>query len=196
MEIDIGITHADRGRVAIDRDAFDTTGLLVFHIEVLSMLKKAIRFIAIVAAAASPLLLTGPAGADGEPRSNQYWWPEKLDLAPLRQHSPGSNPLGDKFNYARAFASLDLKAVKKDIETVLKTPQDWWPADYGNYGPFFIRMAWHSAGTYRVGDGRGGASDGTQRFAPLNSWPDNVNLDKARRLLWPLKQKTAYEIFW
>jgi len=124
------------------------------------------------------------------------WWPEKLDLQPLRQHSAESNPYGANFNYAKEFQSLDLKAVKKDINAILTSSQPWWPADYGNYGPFFIRMAWHSAGTYRVGDGRGGAASGQQRFEPLNSWPDNVSLDKARRLLWPVKQKYGRKISW
>ncbi len=126
----------------------------------------------------------------------QNWWPEKLDLQPLRQHSSESNPYGANFNYAKEFQSLDLKAVKKDINAILTSSQPWWPADYGNYGPFFIRMAWHSAGTYRVGDGRGGAASGQQRFEPLNSWPDNVSLDKARRLLWPVKQKYGRKISW
>ncbi|MFZ1318150.1 MAG: peroxidase family protein, partial [Candidatus Nitrotoga sp.] len=128
--------------------------------------------------------------------SNQFWWPEKLDLKPLRQHAAESNPMGAEFNYAKEFKTLDLKAVKKDIETLMTTSQAWWPADYGHYGPFFIRMAWHSAGTYRVSDGRGGAGGGQQRFEPLNSWPDNVSLDKARRLLWPIKQKYGRKISW
>ncbi len=128
--------------------------------------------------------------------SNQFWWPERLDLAPLRQHGEKSNPLDKSFNYAEEFKRLDLQAVKKDIEKVMKTPQDWWPADWGNYGPFFIRMAWHSAGTYRIQDGRGGAAGGQQRFEPLNSWPDNANLDKARRLLWPVKKKYGNRISW
>jgi catalase-peroxidase len=128
--------------------------------------------------------------------SNQFWWPERLDLTLLRQHAAESNPYGAKFNYAKEFKKLDIKAVKKDIAKLMKTSQDWWPADYGTYGPFFIRMAWHGAGTYRVGDGRGGASGAQQRFEPLNSWPDNVNLDKARRLLWPIKKKYGKRISW
>ena len=128
--------------------------------------------------------------------SNQFWWPDRLDLSPLRQHSAESNPMGRSFNYAREFKKLDLKALKKDLEKLMTSSQDWWPADYGNYGPFFIRMAWHSAGTYRVGDGRGGAGGGQQRFEPLNSWPDNAHLDKARRLLWPIKQKYGNQISW
>ncbi|MDX2153994.1 MAG: catalase/peroxidase HPI [Bryobacteraceae bacterium] len=145
--------------------------------------------------AAAPFVLAGIAGAQ-QPQGNQYWWPERLDLSPLRQNAAESNPLGKDFNYAKAFATLDLKVVKADIQKVLTTSQPWWPADYGNYGPFFIRMAWHSAGTYRVGDGRGGADGGQQRFDPLNSWPDNGNLDKARRLLWPVKQKYGQKLSW
>ena len=138
--------------------------------------------------------------ADGVPLQEasvkQDWWPNKLNLDVLRRRSPGSNPLGEAFNYSAEFKKLDIEAVKKDIKALLTTSQDWWPADYGNYGPLFIRLAWHSAGTYRVADGRGGAAAGTIRFAPLNSWPDNVNLDKARRLLWPIKQKYGRQISW
>jgi len=128
--------------------------------------------------------------------ANQHWWPEQLNLKILHQNSPKSDPMGNDFSYAEEFKTLDLDALKKDIDAVMTTSQDWWPADYGHYGPLFIRMAWHSAGTYRIGDGRGGAASGTQRFAPLNSWPDNVNLDKARRLLWPVKQKYGRKISW
>lgn len=134
-------------------------------------------------------------GAGAGP-SNRDWWPNQLKLNILRQHSALSNPMGEKFNYAEAFKTLDLDAVKQDLFDLMTTSQDWWPADYGHYGPFFIRMAWHSAGTYRIADGRGGAGSGTQRFAPLNSWPDNANLDKARLLLWPVKQKYGKKISW
>jgi catalase-peroxidase len=129
-------------------------------------------------------------------RSNQDWWPNHLNLKVLQQNPPARDPMGVDFNYAEAFATLDLDALKQDIEQVMTTSQDWWPADYGHYGPLFIRMAWHSAGTYRIYDGRGGAGSGEQRFAPLNSWPDNANLDKARRLLWPVKQKYGRKISW
>jgi catalase-peroxidase len=128
--------------------------------------------------------------------SNRDWWPNQLNLDILRQHGAKSNPMGEDFNYAEAFKHLDLKALKRDLTELMTDSQDWWPADYGHYGPMFIRMAWHAAGTYRTGDGRGGAGTGNQRFAPINSWPDNVNLDKARRLLWPIKQKYGKAISW
>jgi len=161
-------------------------------------MEKKSLMVSLVACAiiALPWMSTVAVGAQGEPTPNQFWWPDQLDLSPLRQQAAESNPLGENFDYAKAFLSLDLNAVKQDIAKVLTTSQDWWPADYGNYGPFFIRMAWHGAGTYRTGDGRGGASGAQQRFEPLNSWPDNANLDKARRLLWPIKQKYGAKISW
>ena len=150
-------------------------------------LALATAFAVAAAASAAPI---------GVPKSNQFWWPERVDLAPLRQHSVESDPFGGAFDYAEAFAALDLAEVKADISAVLTESQPWWPADYGHYGPFFIRMAWHSAGTYRIADGRGGAGGGQQRFEPLNSWPDNANLDKARRLLWPVKEKYGRSLSW
>ncbi|MDD2769973.1 MAG: catalase/peroxidase HPI [Methylococcus sp.] len=160
------------------------------------MKTKQIFLASALAVAISAALTAPPVLAESQPTMNSFWWPEQLDLKPLRQNSTESNPLGKTFNYAEQFKTLDLKAVKKDIAHVLHTSQPWWPADYGNYGPFFIRMAWHSAGVYRIFDGRGGASGGQQRFEPLNSWPDNVNLDKARRLLWPVKQKYGTKLSW
>jgi len=138
-------------------------------------------------------------GQKSQPRhmpSNRDWWPHYLNLSILHQHTPQANPMGESFNYAEEFKSLDLAALRADIFELMTTSQDWWPADYGHYGPLFIRMAWHSAGTYRIGDGRGGAGSGSQRFEPLNSWPDNANLDKARMLLWPIKQKYGKKISW
>jgi catalase-peroxidase len=152
--------------------------------------------LAAILAMALPLGAVDPARAQGAPQSTSFWWPGQLDLSPLRQHGVESNPLDRDFDYRKAFATLDLNAVKADIRRALTTSQPWWPADYGHYGPFFIRMAWHAAGTYRVGDGRGGAGGGQQRLGPENSWPDNANLDKARRLLWPVKQKYGQKISW
>src|SRR5579863_9102171 len=137
-----------------------------------------------------------PVAHSTEARSNRDWWPDQLDLKQLQQNPPMANPMGEDFNYAEEFKTLDLDALRRDVEAVMTTSVDWWPADYGHYGPLFIRMAWHSAGTYRIEDGRGGAGTGTQRFAPLNSWPDNASLDKARRLLWPVKQKYGRKISW
>ena len=141
-------------------------------------------------------LVTLQTNAGEQVKTNNFWWPDQLDLSPLRDHDIRSNPLGESFSYAKEFNSLDLTTVKQDINAVLTDSQDWWPADYGNYGPFFIRMTWHSAGTYRTLDGRGGGDGGQQRFDPLNSWPDNGNLDKARRLLWPVKQKYGQALSW
>ncbi len=159
------------------------------------MRKSAITLAALVAVSLTALT-AAPAMAEDANVSNKFWWPEQLNLQPLRQNAAESNPLGGNFDYAAEFKTLDLAAVKADIAQVLTTSQPWWPADYGNYGPFFIRMAWHSAGTYRTTDGRGGAGGGQQRFEPLNSWPDNANLDKARRLLWPVKAKYGRKISW
>jgi catalase-peroxidase len=141
-------------------------------------------------------VIDAPTAKPGRPHTNQDWWPNQLDLRVLHQHSPQGNPMGADFSYPKAFATLDVEALKKDLMDVMTTSQDWWPADYGHYGPLFIRMSWHSAGTYRIEDGRGGGGDGAQRFAPLNSWPDNANLDKARRLLWPVKQKYGAAVSW
>jgi len=149
-----------------------------------------------IAACTTAALLSSAAFAQGQPTSNKFWWPDQIDLSPLRQQDAKSNPLGEDFDYAAEFQSLDLDALKSDIEALMTQSQEWWPSDYGHYGPFFIRLAWHSAGTYRVLDGRGGANGGQQRFEPLNSWPDNANLDKARRLLWPIKQKYGNKISW
>ena len=161
------------------------------------MRKLTIPLATAIAIAMSPMVMTGSVFAqDSMAPSNDYWWPNRLSLDPLRINAAASNPQGEDFNYAEAFASLDLDEVKRDLIDVMKTSQDWWPADYGHYGPFFIRMSWHSAGTYRVFDGRGGSDGGMQRFAPLNSWPDNVNLDKAQRLLWPVKAKYGSKISW
>jgi catalase-peroxidase len=140
--------------------------------------------------------IPSPTPATSRPRTNQDWWPEQPDLQVLNQHTPRATPLGEDFDYKEAFASLDIEALKRDVFAVMTTSQPWWPADYGHYGPLFIRMSWHSAGTYRIADGRGGGGQGAQRFAPLNSWPDNASLDKARRLLWPVKQKYGRKISW
>jgi catalase-peroxidase len=160
------------------------------------MIKKTRLAAAIVAVTMSPLLFTSPANASSMAPTNKFWWPEQLSLEQLRTHDARSNPYGTDFDYAEAFASVDMKALKADIEKTLTDSQDWWPADWGHYGGLMIRMAWHSAGTYRVTDGRGGADGGQQRFDPLNSWPDNVSLDKARRLLWPVKQKYGRNVSW
>jgi catalase-peroxidase len=156
-------------------------------------LKKSFLISTFVAAS---IMSVNPSLAAPQAKDTSYWWPEQLDLKPMRQNAIESNPMGADFNYAQAFNKLDLQAVKKDLAVLMKTSQDWWPADWGHYGPLFIRMAWHSAGVYRIFDGRGGASGAQQRFEALNSWPDNVSLDKARRLLWPIKQKYGEQISW
>jgi len=160
------------------------------------MLKVSLPIAAAVSVALTSITFSSTVLAEGEAKTNQFWWPEQLNLSPLRQHGVESNPYGEQFNYAQEFAQVDLPQLKKDIQTTLTDSKAWWPADWGHYGPLMIRMAWHSAGVYRVHDGRGGASGGQQRFDPLNSWPDNVNLDKARRLLWPIKQKYGRQISW
>jgi catalase-peroxidase len=141
-------------------------------------------------------VIPAPTPAPSRPRSNQDWWPDQLDLQVLNKHSPRPDPMGEDFNYAEEFKTVDLDALRRDLIEMMTTSQDWWPADYGHYGPLFIRMTWHAAGTYRIADGRGGGGSGSQRFAPLNSWPDNANLDKARRLLWPIKQKYGRKVSW
>lgn len=160
------------------------------------MLKKTLSLFTAMTIGLSPLASISPVLAQEGVASNDYWWPNSLSLDPLRNNSPASDPMGEDFDYAAEFLSVDLDQLSADLVEVMTTSQDWWPADYGHYGPFFIRMAWHSAGTYRVSDGRGGAYGGMQRFAPLNSWPDNANLDKARRLLWPIKQKYGRTVSW
>ncbi|GAB4120901.1 MAG: catalase/peroxidase HPI [Rhodothalassiaceae bacterium] len=160
------------------------------------MRRNSLSLVALMVATVSMAMPTDTTKAADAAMTNRDWWPERLDLSPLRQHDPRSNPYGADFDYKKAFEALDLAAVKADLEALMTTSQDWWPADYGHYGPLFIRMAWHSAGTYRALDGRGGADGGQQRFEPLNSWPDNASLDKARRLLWPVKQKYGRSISW
>lgn len=162
----------------------------------INMLKNTLSLAAAISVAISTMTLSTTTLAATAAKTNQFWWPEQLNLSPLRQHGAESNPYGEQYNYAKEFATIDIKQLKQDIETTLKDSKAWWPADWGHYGPLMIRMAWHSAGVYRVHDGRGGASGGQQRFDPLNSWPDNVNLDKARRLLWPVKQKYGRKISW
>ena len=160
------------------------------------MFKRVMPYFAALVVVISPLVITTSAYAQDKPKTNEYWWPDRLDLSSLRQPNVTSNPMGEEFNYAEEFNSLDLNAVINDLKQLMTNSQEWWPADFGHYGPLFIRMSWHDAGTYRTYDGRGGANGGFQRLAPLNSWPDNANLDKARRLLWPIKQKYGRKISW
>lgn len=160
------------------------------------MRKNALAIAVVAAMGLSPMAIINTASAQEAAPTNDYWWPNRLDLSPLRQNSEIADPTGGDFDYAEAVADVNIDELKQDLVNVMRTSQDWWPADYGHYGPFFIRMSWHSAGTYRTFDGRGGADGGMQRFAPLNSWPDNVNLDKAQRLLWPVKQKWGNKVSW